>query len=39
MEQGGYSMTVQANDYLKYNNRKFTLIDIEKGKQLIESAN
>lgn len=28
-------MTIQAPDYVRYNNKKYTLIDIEKGKNMI----
>ncbi len=31
-------MTVQAADFVRYNNKEYTLIDIEKGKSMIEEV-
>lgn len=39
IKQGEKLMTIQMNDYLWYKGEKFVLIDWEKGKSIIDSAN
>lgn len=31
-------MTVQVSDYFTYKRKKYVLIDVEKGKQIIDCA-